>query len=118
MSTQTGWRWCRRCQGLFFAGGETQGICFDANPHDGSASAKYLMQFGEGAANTQPQGGWRWCHQCQGMHFSGAPSDVFGEGARKMCFGTLFSGGPPPDGHHDPSQSGHYVMEFGEGGTD
>ena len=106
MSTQTGWRWCRRCQGLFFAGGETQGICFDANPHDGSASAKYLMQFGEGAANTQPQGGWRWCHQCQGMHFSGAPSDVFGEGARKMCFGTLFSGGPPQTATTTPARAG------------
>lgn len=118
MSTQTGWRWCRNCQGLFFAGGETQGICIGANAHDGSASGKYLMQFGEGAGNTQPQGGWRWCHQCQAMHFAGAPSDVFGEGARRMCFGTLFSGGPPPDGSHDPSQSAHYVMEFGEGRSD
>jgi hypothetical protein len=60
MSTQTGWRWCRNCQGLFLAGGETQGICHGLNPHDGSASGKCpLMQFGEDASNTQPQGG---CH--------------------------------------------------------
>lgn len=118
MSMQNGWRWCRNCQGLFFAGGETQGSCFGMNPHDGSASGKYLVRFGEGAINAQPQGGWRWCHKCQGMHFSGAPSDAYGEGARRMCFGAIFSGGPPPDGHHDPSQSGHYVMEFGEGGSD
>jgi hypothetical protein len=52
------------------------------------------------------------------MHFSGAPSNVFGEDARRMCFGTLFSGGPPPDGQHDPSQSGHYAMTFGDGGAD
>jgi hypothetical protein len=114
MSNQTGWRWCQKCQGSFFSGNPDQGNCPSGGTHDGSASGKYLMQFGEGAENTQPQGGWRWCEKCQGMFFSLLaffPGDDF---SRIMC---------PAGGHHAgaftaPSHSGHYVMEFGEGGSD
>lgn len=115
MSTQNGWRWCRNCQGLFFAGGGTQGVCFGLNPHDGSASAHYLMEFGDGDASSQPQGGWRWCSICQGMHFAGGAIFEFGDGARKMCFGKLFDGSLEM-GVHENSNSGHYVMQFGDGG--
>ncbi len=113
MSNQTGWRFCQKCHGLFFAGNPDQGTCPGGGTHDGSASGKYVMQFGDSALNAQPQGGWRWCRKCQGLFFVGDDEVLsplmFGDDPfRRMC---------PAGNHHDGLQSGHYVMEFGEDGT-
>jgi len=27
LASQNGWRWCRQCQGLWFAGNRTGGVC-------------------------------------------------------------------------------------------
>lgn len=41
---QDNWRWCRACQGLFFAGGSTLGHCpKNPNGHDGSQSGNYIL---------------------------------------------------------------------------
>ena len=114
MSNQTGWRWCKKCQGLFFSGNPDQGSCPSGGKHDGSASAKYLMQFGEGAGNTNPQGGWRWCGKCQGLFFSGL---VSGEDIGAGIFSDCPAGGVHAGSFGIPSQFGsaHYVMEFGQG---
>src|SRR5262249_41570691 len=51
---QAEWRWCCKCQGLFFSGNPSQGICPSGDKfHDASKSGKYLVNFGE----TQPGGG-------------------------------------------------------------
>ena len=48
MSKQSGWRWCRKCQGMFYAGGRTQGVCpVDPKGHDGSASGHYAAVKGD-----------------------------------------------------------------------
>jgi hypothetical protein len=100
-SEQPGWRWCRRCQGMFFGDNPSHGVCpANHQPHDGSQSGRYASLFGEDAAGQQ--GNWRWCHKCQGMFFNGNPS-------KGVC---------PADNHaHDGSQSGHYAALFGEGGA-
>src|SRR5713101_9894980 len=85
---------------MFFAGQADQGHCPAGGPHDASESGNYLMIFGEGAFNTQPQGGWRFCQKCQGLFFDGPPNP------RGAC---------PASGQHDPSASGHYLMVFGDG---
>ncbi|HUF75111.1 MAG TPA: hypothetical protein VMM35_02485, partial [Longimicrobiales bacterium] len=41
---QQNWRWCQMCEGLFFAGNNSLGVC-PANPHghDGSRSGNYFL---------------------------------------------------------------------------
>lgn len=39
---QHGWRWCKKCEGLFFTG-HSSGICPAGNGHDHSASGRYSV---------------------------------------------------------------------------
>jgi hypothetical protein len=66
---QPGWRWCRKCQGMFYGGGENNsGICpADFQAQDGRQGAQYSVLFGEDAPGQQ--GNWRWCVLCQGSYF-------------------------------------------------
>ena len=41
---QSGWRWCNRCQGLFF-GGHSAGVCATGFAHDESGSGDYSLDF-------------------------------------------------------------------------
>jgi hypothetical protein len=88
------WKWCRKCQGLFFGGNGTNGTCAAGGAHDPSASGHYAAAFGDESPGLQ--GSWRWCRKCEGMFFSGHP-------AKGVC---------PAGGAHDPSASGHYVSIF------
>lgn len=45
--TQTGWRFCRKCQGLFWGPGEAQSVCPRGAQHDGSASHEYTLGFAQ-----------------------------------------------------------------------
>lgn len=112
MSNQSGWRWCQKCQGLSFSGNLDQGSCPSGGKHDGSKSAKYLMQFGGDDGNTNPQGGWRWCEKCQGLfwsHLAFFPGEELGE------ISKCPAGGTHAGSFTTPSRSGLYVMEFGQG---
>jgi hypothetical protein len=40
---QSGWRWCRKCQGLFFFGNQTSGVCAAGGGHDAEGSAEYSV---------------------------------------------------------------------------
>lgn len=40
-STQVGWRWCHKCQGLFWGPGENISHCPAGGQHDGSVSSIY-----------------------------------------------------------------------------
>jgi len=46
---QENWRWYHKCQGLFFAGHLTQGVCPAGQSHDGSQSGAYLIEFASDA---------------------------------------------------------------------
>ena len=102
MSNQTGWRWCYKCQGLFFSGNPSQGKCPTGGPHDASQSgptqsARYAPLVGNGIPGAQD--GWRWCQKCQGLFFSLNPS-------LGVC--------PADYSEHDGRASGHYVVQFGD----
>jgi hypothetical protein len=43
ISTQENWRWCKKCQGLFFAGNPTLGVCPAGRTHDQSESGNYAL---------------------------------------------------------------------------
>jgi hypothetical protein len=96
MARQNGWRWCYRCQGLFFAGNPSQGACPAGGSHDASQSGHYAMLFSDAIFGAQNN--WRWCQKCQGLYFAGNPSQ-----------GTC-----PAGGSHDASASGHYSLMFGD----
>ena len=63
---QENWAWCHKCQGLFFFGNNTLGVCPAGNAHDGTYSSNYILATSGGG-----QSGWAWCHQCQGLFFTG-----------------------------------------------
>jgi kumamolisin len=131
---QNNWRWCFKCQGLFYAGlwapnlvppppihigaavrrepdipfppGPLPNTCLggvcpaDHQAHDASQSGPYAVVRGVGAGQ---QGGWRWCHKCQGLFFAGNPSQGPNQG---VC--------PADNQTHDGSQSVHYAAVLGE----
>ncbi len=101
MSSQPGWNWCHLCQGLFFSGNASQGVCpgNGGAPHAATGllgfQLKYALLIGDDVGDAQP--GWRWCRKCQGLFYSLNPISV--------C----------PDGvAHDPSGSGPYSLQIGD----
>jgi hypothetical protein len=130
-TSQSDWRWCNKCQGLFFAGNNL-GLCPAGGTHNDSGSGNYALNTsGSGQSN------WRWCRQCQGLFFAGnnlgaCPShshnDVgsgnyvlrtSGSGQSNWrwcnkCQGLFYGGNNPsvcPAGSaHNDSGSGNYVL--------
>lgn len=96
MNGQPGWRWCRRCQGLFFGGSPTKGKCPAGGPHDGSTSGGYTLALDGGSG----QADWRWCGKCQGLYFAG------NAGSAGVC---------PDGGIHNGSASGVYTLAVSAG---
>ena len=40
---QTDWRWCKKCQGLAYAGNPSVGPCPAGGDHDHSGSSDYIL---------------------------------------------------------------------------
>ncbi|MDR7476070.1 MAG: hypothetical protein QN175_13845 [Armatimonadota bacterium] len=91
-SGQPNWRWCSKCQGLFFAGSATLGRCPAGGSHDGATSGNYSLT--QNAPAAPGQSSWRWCQKCEGLFFGGNPSPG-------VC---------PAGGSHDGSRSGDYGL--------
>lgn len=98
MPRQNAWRWCHKCEGLFFSGNPSQGACPSpgGGPHDASQSGHYAMHLGDAVPGAQSN--WRWCRKCQGLFFVGNPS-------QGVC---------PAGGSHDANESGHYSLVLGD----
>jgi Peptidase family M23 len=61
------WRWCSRCQGMWFGDAETS-VCPGnvGGPHSMSDSGNYSL-----AVNSEEiQQNWRWCTKCQGLFYA------------------------------------------------
>ena len=103
---QGGWRWCRKCQGMFFAE-NTQGVCpVDRQAHDSSQSGHYAIVLDDGVSSLG-QKDWRWCQNCQGLFYSGHSN-------RGACpaRGPVPGQALPPG--HDASTSGNYQVQFAQ----
>jgi hypothetical protein len=95
--SQPGWKWCKKCQGLFYARNPSKGVCpVDHSPHDDSASESYFVMFNIGDGRGQT--GWKWCGKCQGLFYDLNPT-------KGIC---------PADGQaHDPTgPNTNYVVGF------
>jgi hypothetical protein len=95
---QAGWRWCNKCQGLFFSGGAAPGVCPAWGAHSSTGSGNYHLVNNLPGSAGQPN--WRWCYKCQGLFFAGHP----------------FQGRCPAGDAHSMINSGNYVlMNFAAG---
>jgi hypothetical protein len=97
-SSQEEWRWCHKCQGLFYSGDqELVGTCPAGGQHEKGVSGNYALTHNE--PNAPGQQDWRWCHKCQGLFYSGGQELV----------GTC-----PAGGQHERSVSGNYTLAHNE----
>jgi hypothetical protein len=94
---QTNWRWCDKCQGLWFAGNApSMGACPAGGGHQHTSPDGYTLTYNT-TAGAGTQGNWRWCDKCQGLWFAGnAPS----------------MGACPAGGGHTHSGSGDYILIY------
>jgi hypothetical protein len=86
---QENWNFCNKCQGLFFAGNNTLGVCPKGGQHDNTGSGDYVLATSGGG-----QSDWNWCNKCQGLFFAG--NKTLG-----VC---------PEGGQHNNTGSGNYPL--------
>ncbi|AUT75687.1 hypothetical protein C2L64_45950 [Paraburkholderia hospita] len=137
VTTQDNWRWCNKCEGLFFAADTTSGACAAGGGHNYAESGNYVLAIAPAAG----QDNWRWCHKCEGLFFAGDTTtgactaggghDYRGSGDYVLraapetgqdnwrwchkCEGLFFAGDTttgacPAGGGHDYKGSGNYVL--------
>jgi hypothetical protein len=102
LASQNGWRWCRQCQGLWFAGNPTLGVC----PAPGSAGHSFVFSGDYTLPKatdvfTGDQSGWLWCTRCAGLWYAlnGTPG---------VC--------PAGPGGHEYGGGFSYSLDLGGGG--
>jgi hypothetical protein len=75
-NAQANWRLCRKCDGLFWRGYPTDGVCPAGNGHDpgapgpGGIYQNYVLTHDVPASPTA-QDAWRFCVKCYGLFFFG-----------------------------------------------
>jgi hypothetical protein len=111
-TAQFGWRWCNKCQGLFFTGENTLGVCPRGGAHDDTGSGDYALGGGDDdlAASSGGQSNWRWCGQCQGLFFEGPGRTNLG--VCPVSAPSDFVGRP----HFPGAGSGDYLLATSGGG--
>jgi hypothetical protein len=67
---QRDWRWCHKCQGLYF-GGNPSPVCPAGGSHENVGSGNYGLPHNVAASDPHLQDDWRWCNKCQGLFFGG-----------------------------------------------
>ena|SRR5215204_6069172 len=92
MAVQDNWRYCNKCQGLFF-GPNSQGVCPAGGAHSNVPSGNYVLINNTPKAVGQPN--WLWCNKCQGLFYRA---------------GSLQGGVCRGGGGHDGSTSGKYKL--------
>jgi hypothetical protein len=75
---QGNWAWCSQCAGLFTTLHPGNSSCpgfgtstTDAGPHTSVGSWQYFLWINPVSGNN-PQPGWRWCGNCDGLYFQGS----------------------------------------------
>jgi hypothetical protein len=105
-STQSGWRWCAKCEGMFYGvstGAMHMGVCPAGGKHTDTGSGHYLEIY-DARDSGKMQAGWSWCVKCQGFFYSHASA---GAGGMGHC---------PAGGAHVKTGSGAYSALIGEDG--
>jgi hypothetical protein len=90
---QDQWRWCNKCQGLYFGPGVGDSVCPVGSTHAPQAqsgSGNYSLSHNQ-PPSPEMQDNWRWCNKCQGLYYGGGVAD-------SRC--------PAGDAHAPQAQSG------------
>ncbi|HEY0734802.1 MAG TPA: hypothetical protein VGD69_07825 [Herpetosiphonaceae bacterium] len=74
MPNQEDWRFCQKCQALFFNGFPNKGRCPAGGGHRRESSARNFFLPHDVAESNHAQGAWRFCHKCNAMFFDGFPT--------------------------------------------
>jgi hypothetical protein len=69
---QRDWRFCRKCQAIFFDGVPNKGACKAGGAHE-AAGFNFVLPH-DVAETPTAQKNWRFCRKCQAMFFDGIPS--------------------------------------------
>ena len=98
---QRNWRWCSKCQGLWYSAAtqNPNGVCAAGGSHSKAGSGDYALMGdpdGSFSATVLAQHKWRWCKKCQGLWYSGATQNPGG-----VC---------PAGGSHEKAGSGDYAL--------
>ena len=108
---QDDWRWCKRCEGMFFHGNPTNGVCPAGGEHSGDPkdSGNYRFTFGFSAPTPDVPfpGQWRWCNKCEGLFYEipgGVGTTSSGLKVQNRC---------PKGGLHNSQGSGLYSVSAG-----
>ncbi len=101
--SQDNWRWCSKCQSLYFAGNPSQGACAAGGAHTHAGSYNYYLVFNQSAYPGQSN--WHWCNKCQGLFFaSGGTGGVCNAGGTHNATGSgnysLLNQSPLSPGQH------------------
>ena len=99
VNIQEGWRWCQKCQGLWF-GLHPAGPCPAGGNHVQEGSGMYRLLMNYRQSSGQPC--WRWCRKCQGLFYGG---------------NHVLAGVCPAGNEHDASASADYSMIFSSSGN-
>jgi hypothetical protein len=100
---QTNWRWCQKCQGLWFADNNVPGVCPAGGGHSQLDSGDYVLAFaGWAGLSSSGQTHWRWCQKRQGLWFDGALQSTDG-----VCPAWQETLGDQP---HNSAGSGDYAL--------
>ncbi len=91
---QDKWRWCHKCQGMWWGGSDSRGKCPSGGGHSRKGSGDYRIRYGNKPSGKY-QGEWRWCRDCYGM-----------------CYSGNGNGRCPDGGGHDFRGSGAYYMPY------
>lgn len=71
LSWQLDWKWCRKCQGMFYGPAAASSRCPAGNTHDATGSYPYYHFYANDAPLIGMQPNWRWCRKCQGLAYAG-----------------------------------------------
>lgn len=138
LTGESNWRWCRKCQGLFYGGKPSKGMCPKGGAHDATGSGNYTLALNTGSGET----GWMWCPTCMALYWGqgGSAGKCPAGGTHKgsfnfnyslgldggigqgnwrwchICQGLFFAGGgsigvcPANPNGHDGTQGGQYFL--------
>jgi hypothetical protein len=87
---QTEWRWCSKCNTMFFAGSGAVSVCPSGGAHDSSHSLAYVLF--QGGQPPESEIVWNWCLKC---------GCIYGPDGGWAC---------AAGGGHNGTQSGRYAM--------
>lgn len=104
-----GWRCCRKCEAVFFAGDETaNGVCQRGGPHevDTSVPGDFTLELGL-PEDIQNQSNWKLCGKCMALFWSieGEDPGLCPANGQHESIGNLFRIphiSIQPDGAHQP----------------